>query len=74
VKVTKSQFASACDVTDMSSPAARFIGDASDGGKKAFQALLKEGINVDIKDWDELNAFAPAASSRFLEIVKLLQK
>ena len=42
--VTKSQFASACNITAMLSPAARFIGAASDGGKKAIQALLKEGI------------------------------
>ena len=60
----------------MLSPATRFIGTASDGrGKKSIQALLKEGTFVIIRDWDKLNAFAPsAASSGFLEIVKLLQK
>lgn len=68
------QFASASDITAMSSPAARFIGAASDGDKKAIQALLKEGIDVNIRDWDELTAFIPAASSGDLEIVKLLHK
>ena len=65
---------SVCEITVMSSPAARFIGAASDRGKKVIQALLKEGIDVNIWDWDELNVFASAASSGFLEIVKVLQK
>lgn len=68
------QFASASDITAMSSPAARLIGAASDGDKKAIQSLLKEGTDVNIRDWDDLTALIPAASAGNLEIVKLLQK
>lgn len=68
------QFASASDITAMSSPAARLIGAASDGNKKTIQTLLKEGTDVNIRDWDDLTALIPASSAGNLEIVKLLQK
>ena len=68
------QFASASDITAMSSPAARLIGAASDGDKKAIQALLKEGTDVNARDWDDLTALIPAASSGHLDICKLLVK
>jgi len=68
------QFASASDIKTMSSPGARMIGAASDGDKKAIQALLKEGIDVNVRDWDDLTALIPAASSGHLEICKLLIK
>jgi ankyrin repeat protein len=66
------QFASAADISTMSSPGARLIGAASDGDKKAIQALLKEGVNVNVRDWDDLTALIPAASSGHVEICKLL--
>ena len=68
------QFASAADIKTMNSPGARMIGAASDGDKKAIQALLKEGIDVNVRDWDDLTALIPAASSGHLEICKLLVK
>ena len=69
------QFASASDITTMASPGARMIGAASDGDKKALQALLKEeGIDVNMRDWDELTALIPAASGGYLDICKFLVK
>lgn len=68
------QFASSGDIKTMSSEGARLIGAASDGDKKAIQALLKEGIDVNVCDRDDLTALIPAASSGHLEICKLLVK
>jgi ankyrin repeat protein len=68
------QFASATDIQTMSSDGARFIGAASDGDKKAIQVFLKEGVDINVRDWDELNALIPAASNGDLEICKLLVK
>lgn len=68
------QFASATDIQTMSSDGARLIGAASDGDKKAIQALLKEGVDINVRDWDELTALIPAASSGNLDICKLLVK
>ena len=58
----------------MGSPAARLIGAASDGDKKRVQALIKEGTDVNVRDWDDLTALIPAASSGHLDICKLLVK
>lgn len=66
------QFASATDIQTMSSDGARLIGAASDGDQEAIQALLKEGVDVNVRDWDELTALIPAASAGHLEICKLL--
>lgn len=68
------QFASESDIKAMSSPAARLMGAASDGDKKLVQELLKDGADVNVRDWDELTALIPASSSGQLEIVKLLLK
>ncbi|KAG7344063.1 ankyrin repeat domain protein [Nitzschia inconspicua] len=68
------QFASATDIQTMSSDGARLVGAASDGDKKAIQALLKEGVDINVRDWDELTALIPAASSGNLDICKLLVK
>uniref|UniRef100_A0A7S1ULV4 Uncharacterized protein n=1 Tax=Grammatophora oceanica TaxID=210454 RepID=A0A7S1ULV4_9STRA len=57
----------------MSSPAARLIGAASDGDKKVITQLLKDGTDVNVRDWDDLTALIPASSSGHLEVVKLLQ-
>jgi len=68
------QFASAGDIKTMSSAGARLIGAASDGDKKVVQALLKEGIDVNVRDWDELTALIPAASAGHLDLCKFLVK
>ena len=68
------QFASAGDIKTMSSEGARMIGAASDGDKKGIQLLLKNGVDVNVRDWDDLTALIPAASSGHLEICKLLVK
>ena len=68
------QFASESDIKAMSSSAARLMGAASDGDKKLIAQLLKEGTDVNVRDWDELTALIPAASSGQLEICKLLLK
>jgi serine/threonine-protein phosphatase 6 regulatory ankyrin repeat subunit B len=68
------QFASATDIQQMSSPGARLVGAASDGDKKAIQAMLKEGIDVNFRDWDQLTALIPASSSGNLDLVKFLIK
>lgn len=68
------QFASASDIKTMSSDGARLIGAASDGDKKGIEMLLKDGTDVNVRDWDELTALIPAASSGHLEICKLLVK
>lgn len=66
------QFASGADIKTMSSDGARLIGAASDGDIKAIQEMLKAGVDVNVRDWDELTALIPAASSGHLEICKLL--
>lgn len=68
------QFASAADLKTMSSAGARLIGAASDGDKKMIQGLLKDGVDVNARDWDELTALIPAASAGHLEICKFLVK
>jgi ankyrin repeat protein len=69
------QFASAADIKTMSSAGARMIGAASDGDKKAIQAMLASGdVDVNVRDWDELTALIPAASAGHLDICKLLIK
>jgi ankyrin repeat protein len=68
------QFASESDIKAMASPAARLMGAASDGDKKLVAQLIKEGISVNIRDWDQLTALIPASSSGHLEVVKFLVK
>uniref|UniRef100_A0A6U3Q8H2 Uncharacterized protein n=2 Tax=Ditylum brightwellii TaxID=49249 RepID=A0A6U3Q8H2_9STRA len=69
------QFATSSDIKAMASPAARLIGAASDGDKKTITALLKdEKVDVNVRDWDDLTALIPAASSGHMDIVKLLLK
>lgn len=68
------QFASSADIKTMSSDGARLIGAASDGDKKLVQSLLKDGIDINVRDWDDLTALIPAASGGHLEICKILIK
>ena len=68
------QFASASDITSMSSPGARLVSAASDGDKKAIQALLKEGIDVNFRDWDQMTALLPVSAAGNLDLVKFLVK
>lgn len=67
------QFASAGDIKTMSSDGARLIGAASDGDLKTIQEMLKDGaVDVNARDWDDLTALIPAASSGYLEVCKFL--
>jgi len=74
------QFVSAADVAAMSSPGAKLVQAASDGDKKLVQQLLSEGdgeggkVDVNAKDWDQIAAITPAASSGNLDLVKFLVK
>ncbi|CAJ1958374.1 unnamed protein product [Cylindrotheca closterium] len=68
----KLQFASAADIKTMSSHGARLIGAASDGDKGAIESMLKDGVDVNVRDWDDLTALIPAASSGQLDICKIL--
>lgn len=68
------QFASASDITSMSSPGARLVTAASDGDKKAIQAMLKEGVDINFRDWDQLTALLPVASTGNLDLAKFLVK
>ena len=69
------QFASASDIQQMGSPAAKLLGAASDNDKKALLSLLKDDkVDVNSRDWDDLTAIIPSASSGHLEIVKILIK
>lgn len=68
------QFASAGDIKTMSSDGARLIGAASDGDKRTIQSMLKDGVDINVRDWDDLTALIPAASSGHLDVCKLLVK
>lgn len=69
------QFASASDIAAMASPAARFIGAASDGNIKKIKSMIKyDKMDVNERDWDQLTALIPAASQGHVDIVKLLLK
>lgn len=68
----KLQFASAADIKTMSSHGARLIGAASDGDKGTIELMLKDGVDVNVRDWDDLTALIPAASSGQLDICKVL--
>ncbi|KAL7573506.1 hypothetical protein ACA910_019822 [Epithemia clementina (nom. ined.)] len=69
------QFASASDISTMSSPGARLVTAAADGDKKMVQSILKEeGVSVNDRDWDGLTALIPAASAGHLDLCKFLVK
>ncbi|KAL3937966.1 MAG: hypothetical protein SGBAC_007027 [Bacillariaceae sp.] len=68
----KLQFASAADIKTMSSHGARLIGAASDGDKGTIESMMKDGVDVNVRDWDDLTALIPAASSGQLDICKML--
>ncbi len=66
------QFANRDDIKAMSSEGARLITAASDGDKKAVKAFLKNGVDVNSRDWDQLTAVIAAASAGHLDMVKFL--
>mmetsp|Transcript_5917 Transcript_5917/g.17020 ORF Transcript_5917/g.17020 Transcript_5917/m.17020 type:complete len:928 (-) Transcript_5917:85-2868(-) len=68
------QFATSADIEAMGSNAARLIGAASDGDVKSLKALLKDGVDANERDWDQLTALIPAASGGHMDAVKLLIK
>lgn len=66
------QFANRDDIKAMSSVGARLITAASDGDKKLIKSYLKNKVDVNSRDWDQLTALIAAASAGHLDIVKLL--
>lgn len=68
------RFTSAADIKTMSSDGARLITAATEGDKKEIEILLKEGTDINFRDWDELTALIAVASSGHLDICKILVK
>ena len=68
------QFTTSEDLEAMSSPGARMITAASDGDERAVKKYLKEDVDVNARDWDNLTALIAASSSGHLRICKLLLK
>lgn len=68
------QFASAADIATMSSPGARLVTAASEGDKKTIQSMLKDGVDINSRDWDQISAILPSASTGNLDLVKFLVK
>lgn len=68
------QFVSAAEITGMSSPGARLVTAATDEDKKTIQQMLKDGVDINFRDWDQLSALFPPASSGNLDLVKFLVK
>lgn len=67
------RFASATDIKTMGSPGARMIAAANDGDIATITSLVKdEKIDINSRDWDELTALVPAASSGHMNICKFL--
>jgi len=66
------QFANRDDIKAMSSEGARLITAASDGDKKMMKTFLKNGVDVNSRDWDQLTALIAAASAGHLDVVKFL--
>lgn len=67
-------FATSEDIEAMSSPGARLITAASAKDKKAVEKLLKDGIDVNSRDWDGLTPLTAASSEGATDIVKHLLK
>ena len=68
------EFASEEEVEAMSSEGAMLVTAAADGDKKSLEKLLKDGVDVNSKDWDQMTALTAAASGSNLDVVKLLIK
>lgn len=56
----------------MGSDGARLITAASDGDKATLNSLLKSGVDVNSRDWDELTPLLAAANQNRLDMASLL--
>lgn len=77
------RFATPSDISAMSSPTARLMGAAAEGDLVALKALLNEDnknksdddtskLDINVQDWDGLNALIPAASAGHAEVCQFL--
>ena len=66
------QFATRDDLRAMESHGARLITAASDGDEKRVKEYLKDGVDVNSRDWDNLTAVVAAASAGHKKLVQLL--
>jgi len=66
------QFATRDDLRAMESLGARLITAASDGDEKRVKEYLKDGVDVNSRDWDNLTAVVAAASAGHKKLVQLL--
>src|SRR3546814_16046352 len=56
------------DIASMGSDGARLITAASDGDKATLNSLLKAGVNVNSRDWDNLTPLLAAANQNRLDM------
>ena len=68
------QFATGENLRAMESLGARLITAAWDGDEKRVKDYLKDGIDVNSRDWDNLTAVVAAASAGHKKLVQLLIK
>jgi ankyrin repeat protein len=66
------QFASKDDISIMSSEGARLINAATDNDMGAVKAFLKNDVDVNARDWDNITALMASAGKGHYEMVKHL--
>ncbi len=67
-------FASKDDIETMMSPLAQLITSALSNDRKAVEELLKDGLDVNSRDWDQATPIIVAAKEGAIDVVKLLIK
>ncbi|GMI15726.1 hypothetical protein TrLO_g10264 [Triparma laevis f. longispina] len=65
-------FASKDDIKTMSSPGARLVTSANSGIIKEVKKALKDGVNVNSVDWDQLTPLIAASQGGHVDVVKHL--
>jgi ankyrin repeat protein len=65
-------FASASDIKTMSSDAARLVNAALTGDKSAVNRYLKDNVDVDSRDFDNVTPLIAASQSGHIKIVQIL--
>lgn len=60
------------DIAAIGSDGARLITAASDGDKATLNSLLKAGVDVNSRDWDDLTPLLAAANQNRLDMAALL--
>jgi len=51
---------------------ARLITAASDGDKRSVKQFLKDGVDVNSRDWDKTSSMSAAAQAGHFDVVKML--